>query len=358
MVNFSNSPDRNSTAIPHLIKPDVSIYHTYSRPNVLTDSSLVEIFIEFKCQSRDDPFCDMAPASKAAVKAKRTKGGKFLSDDNPEPATKKTKTEKTKGGDDSLGQITLYAAAQLGSQFCTHLYSVFMTVGKARILRWDRSGAIVTDSIDINRAPHLVKFFHRYSKAPPEMRGIDKSVSDPTPEEAIAARQALGLAENVLLFKLEVPCNGAPNYFLTPSPQATFYTPPGRATRGFQAYDISWATPVFLKDTWRIDTESIQAEGLTYETLDKAHVPNIPRCVAFGDISTITYHATKTSDYTSAEWTCIPKDHRFVQHRHYRLVLDVIGRSLMAFESSYEMMAAVRDAIIGRFNHPIANEQH
>jgi hypothetical protein len=30
----------------------------------------------------------------------------------------------------------------------------------------------------------------------------------------------------------------------------------------------------------------------------------------------------------------------------------------MAFESSYEMMAAVRDAIIGRFNHPIANEQH
>ncbi|KAH9989993.1 hypothetical protein BJV77DRAFT_920907, partial [Russula vinacea] len=61
-----------------------------------------------------------------------------------------------------LGQITLYAAAQLGSQFCTHLYSVFMTVGKARILRWDRSGAIVTDSIDINRAPHLVEFFHRY----------------------------------------------------------------------------------------------------------------------------------------------------------------------------------------------------
>ena len=101
-----------------------------------------------------------------------------------------------------------------------------MMVGKVRILQWDRSGMIVTDSIDINRAPHLIEFFCCYSKAPPKMCGINKSVSDPTPEEAIAARQVLGLAKNVSLFKLEVPCNGAPNYFLTPSVTKPSYGKP------------------------------------------------------------------------------------------------------------------------------------
>ena len=100
----------------------------------------------------------------------------------------------------------------------------------------------MTESIDINSDPQLAEFFCRYSKAPAEMCGLNQSVSDPTPEEAIAARQVLGLADNVSLFKLEVPCNDSVRYFVTPTPQATFYMPPGRATRGFQAYNISWAT--------------------------------------------------------------------------------------------------------------------
>jgi hypothetical protein len=84
---------------------------------------------------------------------------------------------------------------------------------------------------------------------------------------------------------------------------------------------------------------------------------HVPQCVTFGDISTITYHATKTSLYVSAPWAC-PANAHFVPHRHYRLALDVIGRSLLEFESSYEMVAAVRDAIVGRLNDPFADEQH
>ena len=48
----------------------------------------------------------------------------LLSEDNLKLVTKKAKTEKTKGSKDSLGRITLYAAAQLGFQFCTHIYSI------------------------------------------------------------------------------------------------------------------------------------------------------------------------------------------------------------------------------------------
>jgi hypothetical protein len=106
---------------------------------------------------------------------------------------------------------------------------------------------------------------------------------------------------------------------------------------------------------WRIDLPSIPAEGSTYELLEEAHVPNIAHCIASGDVSTTTYHATKTSAYTSALWAC-PTDPHFIPHRHYCLVLDIIGRSLLEFESSLEMVKAVCDAIIGRLNNPIADE--
>ena len=250
VVNSSSSVDRNPTAILHPIKPDISVqvYRDDAGPNVITDLSLVEMFIEFKWYPRDDPFCTVSNA-----------GG-----------VKKSFLYRTTKANDTLGQITIYAAAQLGSQFRTHAFSVFTLRDKARIIRWDRSGTIVTESIDINSDPQLAKFFRCYSKAPAEMRGLNQSVLDPMPEEAIVARQVLGLADDVSLFKLEVPCNDSVHYFVTPTPQATFYMPPGRATRGFQVYDISRATRVFLKDTWRIDLEDIHVEGLTYEILDKA----------------------------------------------------------------------------------------
>jgi hypothetical protein len=277
---------------------------------------------------------------------------------------------ETTRGTDTLGQITSYAAAHLGSQFRTHVYSVLIVKDQARILRWDRSGAIVTEAIPYNKSPLLVEFFRRYSQAPPEMRGIDQSVSDPTLEEELAAREALQ-ADNDIdtvskvskvspapLFKLGVPSNGGVRYFITNAPRSLFYTPPGRATRGFRAYDISEKTCFFLKDTWRIDLQDIQPEGLTYEKLQLAAVPNIPQCVAFGDILTTKYHATKTLAYVSEPWACHRNEGLFIPHRHYRLVLDVIGSPLSTFKSSYDMVAAVRDAVIGRFNKPIADDQH
>jgi hypothetical protein len=223
----------------------------------------------------------------------------------------------------------------------------------ARILRWDRSGTIVTEAFNYNESPLLAEFFRRYSQAPRKMRGIDQSVSAPTAEEAAAAGKALGLDVKVPLFKLEIPISsGASRYFITTTPQAAFHIPAGRATRGFHAYDISQATLCFVKDTWRIDLPGIRAEGLTYKTLKNGHVRNIPKCIAFGDILTRTYHATKTSDYSSRKWAR-PTNGHLIPHRHYRLALDVIGRSLTAFNSSYEMVGAVHDAIIGRLNNPI-----
>jgi hypothetical protein len=284
----------------------------YSELASKTNSALAEIFIEFKWDSKDNPFCDI-----------KHHGDPLLSN--------------TKSARDTLGQITLYAAAQFGAQFRTHLYSVFICKDTARILRWDRSGTIVTEAFKYNDSSYLVDFFRFYSVAPPAMRGVDASVSIPKAKEQREARNALKWDDNIPLFKLSVPfAPGSLRYFIVCSPITTAYTPPGCATRGFEAYDQSQKTAVYLKDSWKLNLSDITAEGLVYETLKKASVPNIPHCIASGDISLLSdpgpesYHATKTQDYVQKEWAK-PLKAVLTPHLHYRLVLDVIGRSLAEY---------------------------
>jgi hypothetical protein len=306
------------------IKPDISVYSGSPDPSIKTDSSLAEIFIEFKWKISDDPFCNV-------------------------DGDRRTFLRDTKKADDTLGQITAYAAVQLAAQFRTHAYFVFILRDTARILRWDRAGTIVTEAIEYNKSPHLAEFFRRYSKASAAMRGKDESVSDPTPSEERAARDALKLEPNVPLFKLSIPnANGRASYFITCPPEPSLYTPPGRATRGFRAYDVTRRRLVFLKDSWRIDLPDILPEGQMYKILNDAKVKHVPNCLASGDICSPKYHATKTQNYSTAPWAC-PLDTQFVPHRHCRLTLNVIGFVLVNYKASYEMVAALRNGIIGEF---------
>lgn len=60
IVNTSLNNDCNPRSdFPFDIKPNVSVYRANSQPNVKTDSSLVELFIEFKWNPSDNPFCDV-----------------------------------------------------------------------------------------------------------------------------------------------------------------------------------------------------------------------------------------------------------------------------------------------------------
>jgi len=229
IVNTSSHADRNPrSSLPFEIKPDVSIYPGNSTVTK-TDSSISEIFTEFKWNTKDNPFCNVV--DKNGWKS-------FLHD--------------SKAGRDTLGQITSYAAAQLGAQFRTHIYSVFILRDMARILQWDRSGTIVTEAIKYNEDCLLAEFFCRYSKAPPAMRGNDMTALPPTPNQAHLARKDLKLGTEILLVKLSIPWDaGNKNcFFVVPAPSATLYTPPGRATHGFKAYDTRYQNVVFLKDSW------------------------------------------------------------------------------------------------------------
>ncbi|KAH8985222.1 hypothetical protein EDB86DRAFT_2810270 [Lactarius hatsudake] len=138
-------------------------------------------------------------------------------------------------------------------------------------------------------------------------------------------------------------------YFVTPTPTSVPHTPPRCATQGFRAYDVSWGILVFLKDSWRIDPPDICPEGSVYKTLNSAGVCDVPCCLALGDILTAQYHKTQTWDYVKQPWAC-HLDMHFLPHRHYCLALDIIRRLLVQFNSSYEMVRAMRDALIAHMD--------
>lgn len=324
------------------VKPDVSVYPART-DDVKTNSALVEMFIEFKWDKEDSPFDDVKD------KPYPDNDDKSSNDADTSTSGKRFFIRNFKRARDTLGQITSYASAQLSAQFRTHIFSVLIVCNTARLLRWDRTGTIVTDAFKYNESPFLAEFFSRYSNASDARRGKDESVSKPSSEEETTARRLLPYDVNVPLVKLSIPDLDGPRYFITSTPEAAIYTPAGRATRGFMAHDISENKLVFVKDSWRIDMPDIQAEGMVYKALTEANVRNVPHCVASGDILSADYHATKTHTYSKEEWACAEATH-LIPHRHHRLCLDLVGRVLVGFKSSREMVSAVRDALVGELS--------
>jgi len=255
-INSSNYPDcHQSSKFPFKVKPNVSIY-TGCKPSYPTKLVSVEIFIKFKWNNSEDPFCD---------------------------DTQETFTHPSKNANNTLGQITSYAALHLATQFRTHVYSILIIRHLARILHWDRSGMIVMEAFKYDQCPHLAEFFHQYSRAPDDMHGKDRTVLTPTYAKECATRCALGLTDkpDIPLHKLTIiRLDKDPLYFITPPPILTLYAPPGHATCSFEAYDIATSQVVFLKDSWRIMLPGIKPEGLVYAKLNSAKVHWTPNCLA------------------------------------------------------------------------------
>jgi hypothetical protein len=250
---------------------------------------------------------------------------------------------------DTKGQITSYAVAQLATQFRVHIFTILVCGGYARLLRWDRSGAVVTSAFDYCDR-YLGEFFWRYDQASPTARGMDLSVSVPSETEAELARQSLKCAVEQSLAKFAVHHDedGKISYYIGGRP--TFKanaSPTGRATRTFLVYDLENKRVVFLKDTWRIDMANVVKEGEIYESLHNAHVSHIAPLLCAGDVP---LHRTRTQDLSTKPWTG-PIERSLRPHHHYRLVLGVVGRDLTSFDSTWEMVNSIRDAVQGLSVH-------
>ncbi|KAG2743365.1 hypothetical protein P692DRAFT_20878758 [Suillus brevipes Sb2] len=136
-VNTSKHADlKNCSSFTFNVMPDVCIYADGTSHGC--DISKSEVIIEFKWADAHDAF-------------------------SKNPRVDKPIVSQTDKGFDTLGQITSYAAAQLGAQYRAHAFSVLIVCNRARIIRWDREGAIVTNTFDYNHEPHLADFFHRFA---------------------------------------------------------------------------------------------------------------------------------------------------------------------------------------------------
>jgi len=139
-VNSSAHMDFSSqTSFSFEIRPDICTYSQGGQCLGPTDVTCAELLTKFKWHKANDPFCDL-----------------YI----PLGAEHTIIFHKGKTCADTLGQITLYAAAQLGSQFCTCIYSILIVKDKAQLIRWDRMGAIITEAFCYNSNRTLAEFFH------------------------------------------------------------------------------------------------------------------------------------------------------------------------------------------------------
>ncbi|KAI5990792.1 hypothetical protein EDC04DRAFT_2587756 [Pisolithus marmoratus] len=186
----------------------------------------------------------------------------------------------------------------------------------------------------------LAKFFSCYSQAPPELCGIDTTVTEASATEAHKARWQLGLKLTVHILKTSIPHNGsAPLLLIFPAPTPQGYPPVSHAMRVCAAYEWHSHKKVFLKDS------CILSEGEMYRRLNGAGICNVPTCLAYGDVLCMGEQKTQTVQFLGEDWLC-PLEAVLIAHTHHQLVLDTIGCMLTAFGSACELVSAIHDALI------------
>lgn len=95
------------------------------------------------------------------------------------------------------GQIADYAAMILNHQHRVFCFMIVITGVEARLLRWDRAGAVVTNAFDLTDSEQvkpMYRFLYRLSKMTAEQRGYDPTVVPASNDEITSmnvARDAL-----------------------------------------------------------------------------------------------------------------------------------------------------------------------
>jgi hypothetical protein len=249
----------------------------------------------------------------------------------------------TNHGRDTRGQLTVYANAIQASQYRTHSFSFFINQKNCRLIHWSRSCAIVTAEFDYTEKGYLHEFFWRLSHAPRNMRGIDTTFVNPKNIDEARARRALGLCSTDQVYQVEVKDSATKQttrYIIHKPFTNNHIFPLGRGTRCFKAYDCQTGATVLLKDSWRVS--KYEPEGDIYRELHEKGVRYIPEFITAGDVPGIGHSCGKVGLFCN-DITETP----LRVHCHYRLVLGSVGQPLKSFFSTWELVNAVKCALIG-----------
>ncbi|KAH7920142.1 hypothetical protein BV22DRAFT_1040188 [Leucogyrophana mollusca] len=336
------------------LKPDISIYEHSCGRTAVTDVSRMELWVEIKYDESFEPVLDPPQEQLDDLQDEEDKLEDYLSKWQFECETVPTQRLR--------GQMTAYALAQLGIQFRDFAFSVLIVGKYARLIRWDRAGAVVSRRFDYIAGPSpLATFFFRFARASPERRGLDRSVRPaglPSDADALV-RKALKLKPQQLLFEYTVPDDEESTRLRMEDPSErkplepyTYFGPRtsfpsrsliGRSTRTLPVFDLRSKRVVFLKDTWRVAVDDIDKEGDTYRKLHRHKVPHIAPFDRGNDVGGIG-GITVTQQMVEEAWACKPQ-WEVTGHIHYRMVLGVVGRVLTTFNCTFELVSGMSDAI-------------
>ncbi|KAI0354871.1 hypothetical protein OH77DRAFT_367142 [Trametes cingulata] len=382
----STKPDVCCYSKDHLDKLDLSEDNSKSN----TDMGFAAMVIEVKAKAG----CDFARDPPESYTGRQRATWQFIL--NPDLYTAEELDEAKR----AFGQNMTYATEIFARQHRHALFSVSLSGSSARFIRWDRAGAVVTAAFDILESPeNLCQFLWCFAWLSDAGRGYDLTVGVASAEEEEIFRSAIEKHVKLQLGKVKGPVKyaiqrglrdhyqpGVVSVLVMPtvenqrqpglqSSRRILVSRPlsyplslvGRATRAYWAVDADTRKVVFLKDTWRHHPSSTTAEGgepvpetegdiLT--VLHGAKVCNIPPMEHHGDVPyaewvrddrrsegwTLKFlkvaQRTRTQDYLAKGWVCGAGrlDFRIFKHTHYRLVLGVVGYSLLRLSGTQELL--------------------
>jgi len=353
--NSSNDPGIESDL---KCKPDIVFYDpTKALPEGRVASfQQMELSVEFSREITSDPFTNTG-------KPGRTEPSQKLSD-----TTCATR-----------GQMALHSTRMQMYQFRTCVFSVGIFGDVARLLRWDRAGAIMSAPIHYSAAGNreLAEFFYRFDRMNPSQRGWDPTVCDATEEDAAAFAQAIrtvAKGRNAALLKSLLESVGEPSdyprkkidvvygagkraSYIVGRSSLTAKSPTGRATRGFVAMDVETKALVFLKDSWRPDMAGVKSEGHWYKRLKGgeyiasfSHGSDVGRVKRGGDVKKVRLQRAITQNYSKRYCNI----QRMMGHIHYRTVQSEFYIPLKMFKDSRNLTQIMHDVALGKCFIPAA----
>ena len=246
----------------------------------------------------------------------------------------------------------------------------------ARLLRWDRGGAVATERFEYAAAPGvLAEFLWRYAHLSAAARGWDDTAGPASAHETRLFRTAVrcflkahsgrarAVPEAEVTLDASFPVwrvrvvdehSGAATVLIVQRPFHHSGGVLGRATRAYLAYDVRTRRVVFVKDTWRAAyTRRLGAEAGTYRTLREHGVPHLPNVLYACDVRDGGGELQQTRSYGIAHmnraWD--QRTERGGELVHHRVVQE-IAYPLQQALNEREYVQALHDAAIGESSIP------
>ena len=270
------------------------------------------------------------------------------------------------------GQIFNYAAQMMSEHPRLFLFVVFIFGDRARLLRVDRSGGIVTRSFSYKEEDYLSQFLFRYSKLGNNHRGLDPTAVVATRAETKLLSKSLAaykkrlaprntdyldptLNKDLPAYKIHIKSKTLANEdiefdLIVQLPFSDCQSLIGRCTRGYAAYHVQEKRLVFLKDCWRVDDENTKSEVDIYRLLfakDK-NVSGLPDVIALGDVlhdgqlqTTLTQELANDPEPEPWFLGC----HKLDKLVHVRIVQE-LAIPLESAKNSKEAVTSIRDAVV------------